>query len=77
MADVAGLPPAFIAVGALDLFLEEDLEYARRLTRAGVPVELHVTPGAFHGFGVAGGEAPQVRQLLALRDAALARAFGV
>jgi triacylglycerol lipase len=48
--DLAGLPPAFIAVGALDLFLEEDLDYAQRLARAGVPVELHVYPGAFHGF---------------------------
>jgi acetyl esterase/lipase len=44
-----GLAPAFIGVGSLDLFLEENLEYARRLTRAGVPVELHVYPGAFHG----------------------------
>lgn len=49
-ADLAGLPPTFISTGALDLFLEEDLEYARRLTRAGVPVELHVYPGAYHGF---------------------------
>ncbi|HEY3696173.1 alpha/beta hydrolase [Phenylobacterium sp.] len=48
--DLAGLPPTFISVGALDLFLEEDMEYARRLTRAGVPVELHVYPGAYHGF---------------------------
>jgi acetyl esterase/lipase len=45
-----GLPPAFIAVGALDLFMEEDLEYARRLSRAGVPTELHLYPGAFHAF---------------------------
>ena len=45
------LPPAFIAVGALDLYLDEDLEYARRLAHAGVPVELHVYPGAIHGFG--------------------------
>ncbi len=50
---LAGLPPAFIAVGTLDLFLEEDIEYARRLTRAGVPIELHVYPGAFHGFPMA------------------------
>jgi acetyl esterase/lipase len=50
--DLAGLPPAFISVGALDLFLEEDLEYARRLVRAGVPAELHVYPGAYHGFDV-------------------------
>ncbi|KAB8141451.1 alpha/beta hydrolase [Chloroflexia bacterium SDU3-3] len=48
--DLAGLPAAFIAVGALDLFLEENMEYARRLTRAGVPVELHVYPGVYHGF---------------------------
>ena len=47
---LADLPPVFLAVGDLDLFLEEDLEYARRLSRAGVPVELHVYPGAFHGF---------------------------
>lgn len=48
--NLEGLPPAFIAVGALDLFLEEDMEYARRLTRAGVPTELHVYPGTFHGY---------------------------
>lgn len=47
---LAGLPPTFLATGALDLFLEEDLEYARRLIRAGVSTELHVYPGAFHGF---------------------------
>ena len=52
--DLAGLPPAYIAVGTLDLFFEEDIEYARRLTRAGVPVELHVYPGAYHGFQLAG-----------------------
>lgn len=49
-ATLAGLPPTFISTAALDLFLEEDMEYARRLSRAGVPVELHVYPGAFHGF---------------------------
>jgi triacylglycerol lipase len=49
-ADLAGLPPSFICVGALDLFVEENLEYARRLMRAGVPTELHVYPGVFHGF---------------------------
>jgi acetyl esterase/lipase len=48
--DLAGLPPTFMICGALDLFLEEDLEYARRLMRAGVPTELHIYPGAPHGF---------------------------
>ncbi len=47
--DLSGLPPAFIIVGELDLFLDEDLEYAQRLIQAGVPTELHVFPGAFHG----------------------------
>jgi acetyl esterase/lipase len=51
--NLAGLPRAFIAVGALDLFLEEGIEYARRLTRAGVPTELHVYPGAYHGMKMA------------------------
>ncbi|HMO55943.1 MAG TPA: alpha/beta hydrolase, partial [Roseiflexaceae bacterium] len=51
--DLANLPATFISVGALDLFLEEDLEYARRLMRAGVPTELHVYPGAYHGFNMA------------------------
>jgi acetyl esterase/lipase len=51
--NLAGLPSTFISVGALDLFLEESLEYARRLMRAGVPTELHVYPGAYHGFGMA------------------------
>ena len=50
---LAGLPATYIAVGALDLFLEEDVEYARRLMREGVPTELHVYPGAFHGFNMA------------------------
>jgi acetyl esterase/lipase len=48
--DLSGLPPTFIAVGALDLFMAEDIEYARRLIGTGVPTELHVIPGAFHGF---------------------------
>lgn len=44
------LPSAFIAVGALDLFVNEDMEYARRLIEAAVPTELHVYAGAYHGF---------------------------
>lgn len=47
--ELAGLPPAYINVGTLDLFVDEDIAYAQALSRAGVPVELHVYPGAFHG----------------------------
>lgn len=48
--DLAGLPPAFVNVGTLDGFLDEDVDYAMRMIRSGVPVELHVYPGAPHGF---------------------------
>jgi len=48
--DVSGLPPTYISVGGLDLFLEEDLAYADRLSRAGVPVEFHLYSRAPHGF---------------------------
>ncbi len=48
--DLRGLPPTFIGVGSIDLFVDEDIEYARRLIAAGVPTELIVVPGAFHGF---------------------------
>jgi acetyl esterase/lipase len=48
--DLAGLPPAWIGVGTLDLFHDEDLAYARRLREAGVECELDVVEGAFHGF---------------------------
>ena len=48
--DVNGLPPAFIEVGQLDIFCNEDIAYALKLSQAGVPVELHVHPGAQHGF---------------------------
>ncbi len=49
---LAGLPPTYINVGALDLFFEENLEYARRLVREGIRTELHVYPAAFHGFNM-------------------------
>lgn len=51
--DLSGLPPAFVSVGSVDGFLEEDVDYALRLNRAGVPAELHVYPGACHGYQIA------------------------
>ena len=61
--DLAGLPPAFIAVGELDLFAQEDIEYARRLIEAGVSTELHVYPGGCHAFDGIAPEAAISRQL--------------
>lgn len=48
--DLSGLPPAWIGVGTLDLFLTEDQVYAERLRQAGVPCSISLIPGAFHGF---------------------------
>lgn len=51
--DLSGLPPAYVSVGAVDGFLDEDVDYATRLARAGVPVDLRVYAGACHGYGLA------------------------
>ena len=48
--DLGGLPPAYVDVGDLDIFVDEDVAYVGRLAAAGVPVELHVVAGAPHGF---------------------------
>ncbi len=48
--DLTGLPPAWVGVGTLDLFLDEDLAYAERLRSAGVPCRVEVVEGAFHAF---------------------------
>lgn len=55
-SDLSGLPPTYVMVGGLDGFADEDIDYAARLNQAGVDTELHVYPGAPHGFE---GFAPQ------------------
>jgi acetyl esterase/lipase len=50
LEDASGLPPAYVEVGQLDVFRDEDLAYATKLSRAGVPVEFHLHPGAPHEF---------------------------
>ena len=52
--DLSGLPSTFIAVGAVDGFRDEDVDYATRLAAAGVPCELHVYAGTPHGFRLFG-----------------------
>lgn len=46
--DLAGLPSAWIGVGDIELFRDEDVAYARALQEAGVPTTLEVVPGAPH-----------------------------
>jgi acetyl esterase/lipase len=74
--NLAGLPPTFIAVGALDLFVLEDIAYAQRLTAVGVPVELLVVPGAFHAFNITVPGARVSRQFNAAITSALKRGLG-
>jgi acetyl esterase/lipase len=73
--DLTNLPPAYIPVGALDLFVDENIEYAQRLIQAGVPTELHVYPGAFHGFDLFAPSATVSKQFKSDRDGALRRAL--
>lgn len=73
--DLAGLPPAYIEVGALDLFRDECIDYASRLLKAGVQTELHVIPGAYHAFDLGAPEASVTRACRAMRVNALGKAF--
>lgn len=74
--DLAGLPPAFIDVGTMEVFRDEDIEYARRLADANGDVELHVWPGAFHGFDLAFPQATLSRRAQVARREWLARILG-
>ena len=74
--DMAGLAPTFLIVGELDLFRDEDIDYAQRLLQAGVATELHVYPGAIHGFDNRLPSSSNARRFAQDRDHALLRAFG-
>ena len=72
--DLRDLPPTWIGVGTLDLFLDEDRAYAERLERAGTPLAYEEVPGAPHGFDAIRPDAPSARAFAAsqaafLRDA--------
>ena len=74
-SNLAGLPPAYIPVGELDLFLDENIEYAQRLIQAGVPTELHIYRGAYHGFYVFAPDADVSKRCIQGYEAALKRAL--
>jgi acetyl esterase/lipase len=74
-ADLAGLPAAYIAVGDIELFHQENLDYARRLTEAGVAVTLDVVAGAPHGFENWAKETEPAKELLRRARAWLADAI--
>jgi acetyl esterase/lipase len=73
--DLTNLPPTYIAVGSQEVFLDESVEYAKRLAHAGIPVEVHVYPRAFHAWDATAPRAA-LSQLFTLdRDQALKRAL--
>lgn len=74
--DLSGLPPAFIDVGTVDLFRDEDIAFAQRLMQAGVPTELHINPGSFHASETFAPEAALSKRIWAMRVDALKRGLG-
>jgi acetyl esterase/lipase len=72
-ADLRGLPATWIGTGELDLFRDEDVDYARRLYAAGVPTDLHVYAGAVHGFDLFAPGAAVTRRFCRERDEAFDR----
>lgn len=66
--DLSGLPRTFIDIGSVDTFRDEVLDYARRLSEAGVNVDLHMWGGGCHGFDDFAPDAAISRASLSTRD---------
>lgn len=75
--DLSGLPPAYIEVGSAETFRDEVIDYAARLVRTGVSVELHLWAGGFHGFEVMAPQAALSQDARAARLGYLRRLLGV
>lgn len=56
--DLAGLAPAWIGTGSLDLLHDEAVEYGRRLNKAGTRCHVEIAVGAFHAFDFVVPDAP-------------------
>ena len=67
-----GLPETFLIVGSLDLFCDEDMDYAQKLMEAGVFTELYVEPGVPHAYEYLDGT-PQAERFYELRNNATLR----
>ena len=74
--DLTGLPPALVTVGMLDLFRDENIDYAQRLMAAGVATDLQVYPGMYHGAEISVMEAAVSKRMRTAYRDALLRAIG-
>jgi len=75
--DLSGLPPSYIDVGDLDLFRDEDITLAQRLSAAGVPVEFHLWTGAYHASELFAPKARLSQQIWTTRYQAIRRMAGL
>lgn len=75
--NLAGLPPTFMGVGTLDLFVAENIAFAGRLAEAAVPVEFVTVPGAIHGFDSLARESDLAKRFTSLKLAALRQGLGI
>ena len=75
-ADLSGLPPAYLLLPECDPLHDEGRAYAARLADAGVPVELSVAAGMFHGFLGLRGILPEADEALAAAASWLREALG-
>ena len=66
--DLSGLPPAFIDVGAAEIFRDEAISYADGIWRAGGDAELHVWSGAFHACDIFAPHTAVGRSMIHARD---------
>lgn len=73
--NLAGLPPTYIDVGTVDLFRDEDIAFAQRLMHAGIPCELHIHSGSYHGSEIFAPEAALSKRIVSGRIDALRRAL--
>lgn len=74
--DVSNSPKTFMIVGTLDLFVNEDIDYANKLIQAGVETELHVIPGVVHAYENLIPNSPQALEFVRLRNNAIQKMIG-
>ena len=71
-----GLPSTFLAAGSIELFADETLDFAKRLMRDNVSVELHLLPD-YHHAGITVTKAYHAKQTIDASVAAMLRALKV
>ncbi len=74
--DFSGLPPAYVEPAEIDVLRDEAIAYAEKLRQAGIPTELNVITGAYHGFE-RDVESPLVQRVLAYRLTVMRRMLGL